>query len=156
MFLNTILTSKFCFLSAREDGQCYQNQQSWVHSLFTSQTALQCKISSKTECKAVWNVKSRMDPSLSHNSHGSKLLSSAKFTRLARHRKSEILGTMVTCLLWMGRFTKGTEIFYMHFKFSGKYTSCFAIIPFAIIPKIISLFKLIGFKLFSVLKNSIA
>ena len=122
MFLNTILTSKFCFLSACEDAQCYQNQQSWVHSLFTSQTALRCKISSKTKCKAVWNVKSRMDPCLSHNSHGSKLLSSAKFMRLAQHRKSKILGTTVTCLLcnWMGRFTKGTEMFYKHFKFSGK------------------------------------
>ena len=129
MFLNTILTSKFCFLSACEDAQCYQNQQPRVHSLFTSQTALRCKISSKTECKAVWNVKSRMDPCLSHNSHGSKLLSSAKFMRLAQHRKSKILGTMVTCLLcnWMGRFTKGTEIFYMHFKFCGKYTTCIAI-----------------------------
>ena len=35
---------------------------------FTSQTALRCKISSKTECKAVWDVKSRMDPCLSQQS----------------------------------------------------------------------------------------
>ena len=120
MFFNTILNSKFCLhdvIKTKGHGSILD---------FTSQTALRCKISSKPECKAVWDVKSIMDPCLSHNSHGSKLLSSAKFMRLARHRKSEILRTMVTCLLWMEWFTKGTETFYMHFKFSSKYISCIA------------------------------
>ena len=41
---------------------------------FTFQTPLQCKIALKTGMQTVCDIKSRIDPCLSHNSHGSKLL----------------------------------------------------------------------------------
>ena len=128
MFFNTILTvtQNFAFYRPVKMHDVIKTKGHGSILDFTSQTALRCEISSKTECKVVWDVKSRMDPCLSHNSHGSKLLNSAKFMRLARHRKSEILRNMLTCLLWMKWFTKGTETFYMHFTFNSKYISCIA------------------------------
>ena len=57
MFFNTILNSKFCFLSACQDARCYQNQRSWVHSrfyltnCFVMQNFFENRMQSSLRCK---------------------------------------------------------------------------------------------------------
>ena len=80
---------------------------------FTSQTASVCnaKFLWKQECKAVCDVKSRIDPWLSHHGRGSKLLLVLpSLCGLHSTEKAKFWVTMVTYwLLWIGRLTLGKK-----------------------------------------------
>ena len=116
---------------------------------FTFQTPLQCKIALKTGMQTVCDVKSRIDPCLSDNSHGSKLL-------LVLPSLHSLHGTEKVkfweqwwhvCFGW-GDLQKEQKYFTC--------TLSLAVNTFLALQIIVTpLFKLTGFKFFSVLKNSI-